>query len=57
VHNANHGDGYAVPKVNYWLNSNTQLLLSSTVFYGNERQLFGQFSDRSRFSFGFVWGI
>jgi hypothetical protein len=57
VHNANHGDGYAIPKLSYWLNSNTQLLLSSIIFYGNERQLFGQFSDRSQVSFGFVWGI
>ena len=57
VHNANHGDGYVLPKLNYWLNSNTKLLLSSSIFYGNERQLFGQFSDKSRMSFGVVWGI
>jgi len=57
VHNANHGDGYVVSKVSYWLNSNTKLLLSSSIFYGNETQLFGQFTDRSRMSFGFVWGI
>jgi len=57
VHNANHGDGYAVPEMSYWLNSSTKLLMSSSFFYGNENALFGQFSKRSRFSFGFVWGI
>ena len=57
VHNANHGDGYTVPKLSYWLNSSTKLLLSSTIFYGNKSKLFGQFSDRSRMSFGFIWGI
>jgi hypothetical protein len=57
VHNANHGDGYATPKISYWVNSSTKLLLSSSIFYGNENLLFGQFTNRTRLSFGFVWGI
>lgn len=57
VHNANHGDGYIKPQISYWMNSNTQLFLGSSVFYGNETKLFGQFKDRSRVSLGIRWGI
>lgn len=57
VHNYNHGDGYMRPQLSYWLNSSVQLLLESSIFYGNENQFFGQFSDRNRVSFGMRWGI
>ncbi|AUP78472.1 hypothetical protein C1H87_07005 [Flavivirga eckloniae] len=57
VHNANHGDGYIKPQISYWLNTNTQLFLGSSIFYGNETNLFGQFKDRSRTSLGMRWGI
>lgn len=57
VHNANHGDGYIRPQLSYWMNTNTQLFLKSTVFYGNRNKLFGQFKDRSRISLGMRWGI
>jgi len=57
VHNANHGDGYIRPQLSYWMNTNTQLFLKSTVFYGNRTNLFGEFKDRSRISFGMHWGI
>ncbi|MBL4754968.1 MAG: hypothetical protein JKY52_15400 [Flavobacteriales bacterium] len=57
VHSTNHGDGMLRPKLSYWLSSNVQVLLSGDIFYGNEEQLFGQFTDRSRVSTGFVWGI
>ncbi len=57
VHNANHGDGYIRPQLSYWLSSNSQLFLGSTIFYGNENYLFGQFQDRSRVSLGMKWGI
>ena len=57
VHNANHGDGYIKPQVSYWMNTNTQLFLGSSIFYGNETKLFGQFKDRSRISLGMRWGI
>lgn len=57
VHNYNHGDGYMRPQLSYWLNSSVQLLLESSIFYGNKNQLFGQFSDRNRVSFGMRWGI
>jgi len=57
VHNANHGDGYIRPQLSYWMNTNTQLFLKSTVFYGNRNKLFGQFKDRSRISLGMSWGI
>ncbi|WP_420399730.1 DUF1302 family protein [Flagellimonas sp.] len=57
VHSTNHGDGYVTPRLSYWLNTNTQLLLNAHAFYGNESQLFGQFKDRSRISFGLKWGI
>jgi len=57
VHSANHGDGYIRPQLSYWMNTNTQLFLKSTVFYGNRTKLFGQFKDRSRISLGLRWGI
>jgi len=57
VHNANHGDGYIKPQVSYWMNTNTQLFLGSSIFYGNETKLFGQFKDRSRISLGMRWGV
>ena len=57
VHSSNHGDGYITPSLSYWVNTNTQLLLNAHIFYGKETQLFGQFKDRSRISFGFKWGI
>jgi len=57
VHNANHGDGYLKPQISYWVSTNTQLFLGSSIFYGNETQLFGQFKDRSRVSLGMRWGI
>ena len=57
VHNANHGDGSIKPQVSYWMNTNTQLFLGSSIFYGNETKLFGQFKDRSRISLGMRWGI
>jgi len=57
VHNANHGDGFIKPKLSYWMNTNTQLFLSSDIFYGNESKLFGQFRNRSRISLGMKWGI
>ncbi len=57
VHNANHGDGFVRPQLSYWMNTNTQLFLGSSIFYGNGNQLFGQFSDRSRISLGMRWGI
>lgn len=57
VHNYNHSDGYVRPQVSYWLNSSTQLLLESGLFYGNKNRLFGQFRDRNRLSIGMRWGI
>ncbi|NMH89839.1 DUF1302 family protein [Flavivirga algicola] len=57
VQNVNHGDGYVKPQISYWANTNTQLFLGSSFFYGNESNLFGQFKDRSRISFGIRWGI
>lgn len=57
VHSINHKDGLLRPKLSYWLTSNTQLLLSSDIFYGNMSTLFGQFKDRSRASIGLIWGI
>lgn len=57
VHNTNHGDGYIKPQVSYWMNTKTQLFLGSSIFYGNESKLFGQFKDRSRISLGMRWGI
>lgn len=57
VHNANHGDGYIKPQMSYWMNTNTQLFLGSSIFYGNRNNLFGQFKDRSRISLGMRWGI
>jgi hypothetical protein len=57
VHNTNHGDGYVKPQISFWVNTNNQLFLGSSIFYGNERQLFGQFKDRSRVSLGIRWGI
>ncbi len=57
VHSTNHGDGYVTPRLSYWLNTNTQLLLNAHAFYGEKSQLFGQFKDRSRVSFGVKWGI
>lgn len=55
VHSINHSDGYITPQVSYWLTTDTQLLVNAHAFYGNENQLFGQFKDRSRVSFGFKW--
>jgi hypothetical protein len=57
VHNYNHGDGFIRPQLSYWMNSSLQLLLESTLFYGNRNQLFGQFRDRNRVSIGMRWGI
>lgn len=57
VHNSNYGDGYAKPALSYWLNTNTQLFLGGTIFYGARTRLFGQFKDRSRMSIGIKWGI
>ena len=57
VHNANHGDGYIKPQMSYWMNTNTQLFLGSSIFYGNRNNLFGQFKDRTRISLGMRWGI
>ncbi|NOR27275.1 MAG: hypothetical protein GQ540_01970 [Lutibacter sp.] len=57
VHNSNHGDGYIRPQVSYWLNSSSQLLVGSTLFYRNKNHLFGQFSDRNRISIGIKWGV
>lgn len=57
VHNYNHGDGYIRPQFSYWMNSSVQLLLESSIFYGNKNQLFGQFKDRNRISFGMMWGL
>ncbi len=57
VQNTNHGDGYMKPQISYWVDTNTQLFLGSSIFYGNESNLFGQFKDRSRISFGMRWGI
>ncbi|WP_298421164.1 DUF1302 family protein [uncultured Kordia sp.] len=57
VHSFNHADGYITPQLSYWLTTNTQLLLNSHVFYGEKNQLFGQFRNRSRVSFGFKWSL
>ncbi len=57
VQNTNHGDGYIKPQMSYWVNTNTQLILGSSLFYGNKNYLFGQFKDRSRASLGMRWGI
>ncbi|WP_298534920.1 DUF1302 family protein [uncultured Algibacter sp.] len=57
IQNYNHGDGYVRPQLSYWINSSVQLLLESTIFYGNTNQLFGQFQDRNRVSIGMKWGI
>ncbi len=57
VHNHNHGDGYVRPQLSYWMNSSIQLLIESSVFYGNENQLFGQFRNRNRLSIAMKWGI
>jgi len=57
VHNINHKDGFVRPKLSYWLNTSTQLFLSSDLFYGDKTQLYGQFKDQSRVSLGFKWGI
>ena len=57
VHNLNHGDGLVRPKISYWLKSNTQLFLSSDVFYGAKSKLFGQFKHQNRLSIGLKWGL
>jgi len=57
VHSMNNKDGFITPSLNYWLNSNTQLILKSHLFYGKDQFLFGQFTNRNNVSFGFKWGI
>ncbi|SEK47797.1 hypothetical protein SAMN04487910_0617 [Aquimarina amphilecti] len=57
VHSINHKDGYITPQISYWVTTNTQLFLNGNLFYGDDNQLFGQFKDRSRASFGFKWSL
>ncbi|MBN4081705.1 hypothetical protein JYU23_01090, partial [bacterium AH-315-C07] len=51
IQSINNKDGLLRTKLSYWLTSSVQILLSSDIFYGSERLLFGQFKDRSRVSF------
>lgn len=57
VQNLKRGDGMIRPKVQYYLSSNLQLSVGSTIFYGDHKGLFGQFQKRSRIMLGLKWGI
>ncbi len=57
VQNLNRGDGMIRPKVSYYLRSNLQVNLGSTIFHGNQNGFFGQYKKRSRLLVGLEWGL
>ena len=57
VQSLNRGDGMIRPSFRYWLRSDLELLLGADIFYGKKNGLLGQFSDVSRMSVGFIFGV
>ena len=48
LHNLDHNDGLARPKVTYLMNDSITLWLGADLFYGDQTGLFGQFKNRDR---------
>ncbi len=57
IHNLKRGDGLARVSANYFLLSNLELTAGTDLFYGDENELFGQFTKQNRMSLGLKWGI
>lgn len=57
VYSLNHGDGFTQPKIAYDLRDNVSLWAGADVFWGDSDELFGQFRETDRVTFGFEWAF
>jgi len=57
LHSLEQDDGSIQSKLNYMLESNIKLWISTDVFYGSKSGLFGQFKDTKRVNIGVEWGF
>ncbi len=57
IHSIDNDDGVVQLKLKYNYEENLDIYLSGDVFYGDEKQLFGQFDETDRVTFGFSWGF
>ena len=57
IHSLDNGDGVAQPRLTYNYQANLDVYVAADIFYGDRKNLFGQFKDTDRVSFGFEWGF
>lgn len=57
IHSIDHGDGVIQPKITYNYQANIDLYVSADIFYGNSKELFGQFDQADRVTIGINWGF
>jgi hypothetical protein len=57
IHSINDSDGLVQAELDYQLTSNVELSVGFDSFYGTSNGIFGQFSDRDRFTLGVHIGL